>query len=34
MHKSLVISKKAWLESVPQNILLTGPAGKSLKLKG
>ncbi|MDY7005797.1 MAG: hormogonium polysaccharide biosynthesis glycosyltransferase HpsE [Cyanobacteriota bacterium] len=30
----IVISKKAWLENVPKNLLLTGPAGKSLTLKG
>ncbi len=30
----IVISKKAWLENVPKNLFLTGPAGKSLALKG
>ncbi|NES77073.1 MULTISPECIES: hormogonium polysaccharide biosynthesis glycosyltransferase HpsE [Okeania] len=29
-----VVSKKAWLESVPENLFLTGTAGKSLALKG
>lgn len=30
----IVICKKAWLENVPKNLFLTGPAGKSLALKG
>ncbi len=30
----IVIYKKAWLESVPENLFLRGPAGKSLALKG
>jgi glycosyltransferase involved in cell wall biosynthesis len=30
----IVILKKAWQESVPKNLFLTGPAGKSLSLKG
>lgn len=30
----LVISKKAWLDSVPKNLFLLGPSGKSLSTKG
>ncbi|MEB3342553.1 hormogonium polysaccharide biosynthesis glycosyltransferase HpsE [Okeania sp.] len=30
----IVICKKAWLENVPKSLLLTGPSGKSLALKG
>jgi len=30
----IVISKQAWLKSVPEKLLLTGPSGKALNLKG
>jgi glycosyltransferase involved in cell wall biosynthesis len=30
----IVISKKAWLDSVPKNLFLLGPSGKSLSTKG
>lgn len=30
----IVISKQAWLDALPQNLLLLGPSGKSLSTKG